>query len=139
MKRWRSYKIWLPVFILSSLGLVSGFHKTASSPVMSMEKELALKERQNQIFSYGKEPPIDRQWKKEVPFKPKSKGGISKDYSMTGPQAPITSPAPAPTPTPTKPNYADIGLKIGSGMGGLMSLLNIIEKILKWFQKKKGE
>lgn len=37
---------------------------------------------------------------------------------------------------PPTTNWTDIVLKIGSGLGGLMTLLNIIEKIVTWIRKK---
>jgi len=40
-----------------------------------------------------------------------------------------------PPPVEKSINYVDIGLKIGSGLGGIMTLLNIIDKIRGWRKK----
>ncbi len=40
-----------------------------------------------------------------------------------------------PPPVEKSINYVDIGLKIGSGLGGVMTLLNIIDKIRGWRKK----
>ena len=36
-----------------------------------------------------------------------------------------------------KTDWADVGLKIGSGLGGFMTLVNLIEKFVKMFRKKE--
>jgi TRAP-type C4-dicarboxylate transport system permease small subunit len=41
----------------------------------------------------------------------------------------------AAVPAPT--NYLDLVLKVGSCLGALMTLLNLIEKVVKWLRPKK--
>jgi hypothetical protein len=41
----------------------------------------------------------------------------------------------AVVPAPT--NYLDLVLKVGSCLGALMTLLNLIEKVVKWLRPKK--
>ncbi len=48
--------------------------------------------------------------------------------------APLAIPHLAVVPPPT--NWMDIGLKIGSLLGGIMTLLNIIEKVVKMVRRK---
>jgi hypothetical protein len=48
--------------------------------------------------------------------------------------APLAIPNLAVVPQPT--NWMDVGLKIGSLLGGIMTLLNIIEKVIKMVRRK---
>lgn len=68
---------------------------------------------------------------------PPSMIGGEEHFAMKERANPNFSQGKEPPPPPPKTDYADIGLKLGSGFGGLMSLISFIEKIMKWFRRDK--
>lgn len=119
MKKWRTTKFWLPVFILCLFGLIVKY-QVENVTVKQVAKQPTL--ISPHLYEYLDKQPKSFKEKKEESKKPSDMRPI---------QPPVVQ-------VLSKPDYAGIGLKVGSGIGGLMSLMNFIEKILKWIRRKKN-
>jgi len=120
MKKWRTTKFWLPVFILCLFGLIVKYQVEHVAVKQAVKQPTLISPH---LYEYLDKQPKSFKEKKEESKKPS-------DIRPTQPPAVQVS---------SKPDYAGIGLKVGSGIGGLMSLMNFIEKILKWFRRERKE
>jgi hypothetical protein len=108
--KWFSLKIWLPVLVCSLGGLllkdvVSSPPKNPTSPQYAQGQTA---KSAPQVGENPGQPPVQY----NLPSQPSS-----------------------PTPPKKDVDYGALGLKFGAGCGGIMSFLNLIERIFKGLRK----
>lgn len=108
--KWRKLEIWLPIFLV--VGALCGGYSYEYDKKEDMSPAPVTKGLDNRVLLAEKP-----NWTPEQKQKWVAKHKAFKDIPRS--------------------DYADAGLKIGSGFGGIMSIIGFFEKILGWFRKKK--
>ena len=80
--------------------------------------------------------PIEEKLKKELPLEEYKAPRTYKSFPKSIP--PLSIPAPLPPPAPVKSvDTMDILVKVGGLLGGLVSLGNVVEKIIKLIKRRE--